>query len=49
MMQGYINGAMFNPVIFLIALVFCVLINLLSAFIPAWRISKTPIVESLSH
>lgn len=49
MMQGDINGAMFNPVIFLIALIFCVLINLLSAFIPAWRISKTPIVESLSH
>lgn len=49
MIQGDINGAMFNPIIFLIALFFCVLINLLSAFVPAWRISKTPIVESLSH
>lgn len=48
-MQGDINTAMFNPIIILIALLFCILINLLSAFIPAWRISKTAIVESLSH
>lgn len=39
--------SLLNPVIFLYALLFCVLLNVLSAIIPAWRTSRKPIVESI--
>ncbi len=39
--------SLLNPVIFLYALLFCVLLNLLSAILPAWRISRKPIVDSI--
>jgi putative ABC transport system permease protein len=39
--------SLLNPVIFLYAFLFCVLLNLLSAMIPAWRTSRKPIVESI--
>ena len=43
------NVAMISPVIFLIAIIFCMILNLLSAFIPAWRVTRTPIVDSLNQ
>lgn len=41
-------GMLFNPLIFLLAFVACLVLNLLSAGIPAWRAANNPIVESLS-
>ncbi|MDR1781193.1 MAG: ABC transporter permease [Tannerella sp.] len=39
---------LFNLPVFGIALVVCILLNLLSAFIPAWRASRHQIVDSLN-
>lgn len=36
-----------NPGTFIIAFLFCTLLNLLSAAIPAWRVTSRPIVESI--
>lgn len=38
---------LFNPLIFLFALGLCLLLNLLSAGIPAWRGAKVPVVEAI--
>ncbi len=40
-------GSLLSPVIFLYAFLFCVLLNVLSTFIPAHNISRKPIVESI--
>lgn len=40
-------GMVLSPGVFGIALLFCLLMNLLSAGIPAWRVSRTPIVNAL--
>ena len=40
-------GALFSPVVFLLAFLFCFIINLLSAGLPAWRASRTSIVNAL--
>lgn len=40
---------MFTPATFLFAFLFCLILNMLSAFIPAWRASSRPIVESLTE
>lgn len=37
-----------DPVIFLLAFVFCLILNLLSAGIPAWRAARMNIVEALT-
>lgn len=39
--------SLLSPLIFLYAFLFCLLLNLLSAFIPAWSISHKPIVDSI--
>ena len=36
--------SLLNPVIFLYAFLFCIVLNVLSAMIPAWHISRKPIV-----
>ncbi len=47
--QVFVGADMlFNPLIFLLAFVACLVLNLLSAGIPAWRAANRPIVESLS-
>lgn len=46
----YVSGEMlFAPLVFLAALVLCVLLNLLSALIPAWHSLRKPIVNSLNE
>lgn len=40
-------GMILSPVVFGAALLFCLLMNLLSAGIPAWRVSRTNIVNAL--
>lgn len=42
------NVSMISPVVFLVAFAFCLLLNMLSAYIPAWRVAHTPIVVSLN-
>ncbi len=43
-----VTGEMlFAPLVFLAALLLCIVINLLSAFIPAWNSLRKPIVQSL--
>ncbi|MDD7437912.1 MAG: ABC transporter permease [Bacteroidales bacterium] len=37
----------FSPQLFVVLLVFCLLVNTLSAIIPIWRAMRTPIVETL--
>ena len=39
--------SLLNPVIFLYAFLFCILLNVLSSMIPAWHISRKPIVASI--
>ena len=47
--QVFVGADMlFNPLVFLLAFVACLVLNLLSAGIPAWRAANNPIVESLS-
>lgn len=41
-------GALFSPVVFLLAFLFCFIINLLSAGLPAWLATRRPIVDSLN-
>ena len=41
-------GALFSPAVFVLAFVFCVLINLLSAGLPAWLATRRTIVDSLN-
>jgi putative ABC transport system permease protein len=43
------NLSMFDWKIFGVALLLCLVLNLLSAYIPARRVAHTPIVESLNH
>ena len=43
------NVSMVSPVVFLVALGFCMAMNLLSAYLPAWRVAHTPIVDSLNQ
>lgn len=40
-------GSLLSPVIFLYAFLFCVLLNVLSTFIPARNVSRKPIVDSI--
>lgn len=40
---------LFDPVVFLLAFIACFLLNLLSAAIPAWRITRTNIVEAINE
>lgn len=40
-------GSLLSPAIFLYALLFCLLLNTLSAFIPARSVSRKPIVDSI--
>lgn len=41
-------SVLFSPWVFLLAFAFCVVINLMSAALPAWLAAKRPIVESLN-
>ena len=43
------NASMVSPVIFLIAFGFCLILNMFSAYVPAWRVAHTPIVDSLNE
>ncbi len=54
-MDGFLNGTsslsmgmLFQPSVFLYAFLFCLLLNLLSAGIPAWKASRTNIVNALN-
>ena len=38
-----------NPVIFLYAFLFCLILNLLSAGIPAYRMSRKVVIEALNE
>lgn len=40
---------LFQPMVFVCAFLFCLLLNLLSAGIPAWRVSKTTIIKALNE
>lgn len=43
------NVSMVSPVVFFVAFGFCLILNLLSAYIPARRVAHTPIVDSLNQ
>lgn len=48
--KGDFNMSVFiTPFTFLTTFIFCLIINFLSAGIPAWRVSSAPIVESLKE
>lgn len=40
--------ALFSPMVFVLAFVFCLVINLLSAGLPAWLATRRTIVDSLN-
>lgn len=42
-------GELLNPIIFLYAFLFCLILNLLSAGIPAYRMSRKDVVEALNE
>ena len=39
--------SLLSPAIFLYAFLFCLLLNVLSAFVPAYNVSRKPIVDSI--
>lgn len=43
-----ISAGMFNGLVFVAALFFCLLMNLMSAGIPAWRVSRVNITDSIN-
>lgn len=46
--DAYVSGEMlFAPLVFLCAFLLCVVLNLLSALLPAWQSLRKPIVQSL--
>lgn len=55
LMAGYLSGSsslsvsmLFKPSVFLYAFMFCLLLNLMSAGIPAWKASRIKIVNALN-
>ena len=40
---------LFSPLIFIIALLVCMVINLMAALVPAWLSLRNPIVESMNE
>ncbi len=45
-----LNGEMlFQPTVFILAILFILLLNMLSALIPAWKTTSQPIVEALKN
>jgi ABC-type antimicrobial peptide transport system, permease component len=55
LMAGYLSGSsslsvsmLFKPSVFLYAFIFCLLLNLISAGIPAWKASRIKIVNALN-
>ncbi len=44
---AHYGEVLFSPIIFVIALILCILLNVFSALIPAWRILRHPIVYAL--
>ena len=40
---------LFSPLIFVIGLVVCIVLNLMAALIPAWLSLRNPIVESMNE
>jgi len=40
---------LFDPVVFLLAFFACFALNLLSAAIPAWRVTRTNIVDAINE
>lgn len=40
---------LFDPTVFLLAFLFCFVLNLLSAAIPAWRVTRTNIVDAINE
>ncbi|WP_071145335.1 ABC transporter permease [Bacteroides ihuae] len=47
--EAAMNGTMISLWIFLVALIFCLVLNLLSAGIPAWKAARTTIVNALNE
>lgn len=43
-----VSHALFSPMVFVLAFVFCLVINLLSAGLPAWLATRRTIVDSLN-
>ena len=42
-------GMLINPAIFGYTLIFCLILNLMSALVPAWRAPRRPIVDALNN
>lgn len=40
---------LFDPTVFILAFLFCFVLNLLSAAIPAWRVTRTNIVDAINE
>ena len=45
---GLSPGMLINPAIFGYTLIFCLILNLMSALVPAWRALRRPIVDALN-
>lgn len=46
--EAGLSGGMFNGAVFVAAFFFCLLMNLMSAGLPAWHISQTPITDTIN-
>ena len=50
MPEPTVDGEMlFSPLIFVIGLAVCIVLNLMAALIPAWLSLRNPIVESMNE
>lgn len=45
----FVPSMLFSPRIFICAFLFCVILNLASALVPAWKALRKPVVESLNQ
>lgn len=48
-LQAACVDLLFDPIVFLLAFLFCFVLNLLSAAIPAWRVTRTNIVDAINE
>lgn len=46
--EAGLSAGMFNGYVFLAAFLFCLVMNLMSAGIPAWRVSRVNITDSIN-
>ena len=48
-MYSLFTHLLFDPLVFLLAFLSCFVLNLLSALIPAWRITRVNVIDAINQ